>query len=91
MSENKPQLDRSLDETAPMRREKRGFYQAYMLEYWREQAGSPGQGPSHHFVLQEVSESRRRYQFETLEQVMNFLLDTLLEDAAWDTQTTSDS
>ncbi len=61
-----------------MHRDETTFHQSYVLNYRQDPAVKPGQPPRHRFVLQELSGEQLQEQFDTFEQVMNFLLDGLL-------------
>lgn len=60
-----------------MQEEKVKTYQSYLLHCWSEQSATPGDSPIRHFIVEEVL-GHQRWEFNTFEQVMNFLLDELL-------------
>ena len=55
-------------------------HQSYRLGTYQKQMTGPDQLPVQRFTLQALSGEERWWEFDTLEQVMNFLLDQLLED-----------
>jgi hypothetical protein len=61
-----------------MQGEKAKSYHSYLLRCWQEQAATPDQPAVWRFVVQEVAGEQRRWAFGAFEQVMDFLLNTLL-------------
>jgi hypothetical protein len=53
-------------------------YRSYLLRYQPEQAGAVSDPPDRLFIVEEISGKQQR-EFQTLEQVMDFLLAELLD------------
>lgn len=67
------QADQGVDQ------EKEKDHQAYILSWYKDEPVATGEWSNCQFILQEVSGQQPPQQFDSFEQVMNFLLDELLE------------
>ncbi len=54
-------------------------YRAYQLDYSLEVAADSGEPPAQRFILRDASGKSPQRTFDSLDQVMDFVLDTLLK------------
>jgi hypothetical protein len=54
-------------------------YRAYQLDYDREAAADSGGPPAQRFILRDASGENPQRTFDSLDEVMDFVLDTLLK------------
>jgi hypothetical protein len=63
----------------PAQSEDNIVYQAYQLDYSLEAAADSGEPPAQRFILRDASGKSPQRTFDSLDQVMDFVLDTLLK------------